>query len=47
MTLGGTRKGAPAGQTIDLVASLRKLIRDHPAGLGIAKEFIQNAFLIY
>lgn len=38
-----SRLGKGAGQTIDLVAMLRKLIRDYPPGLGIAKELIQNA----
>src|SRR5688500_9121527 len=32
-----------AGQTEDLVSGLRGLIRDYPAGMGILKEFIQNA----
>jgi len=32
-----------AGQVEDLVTRLRGLIRSYPAGLGIAKEFIQNA----
>lgn len=35
--------GSPAGQTVRLVPHLRNLIREYPAGLGIAKEFIQNA----
>lgn len=32
-----------AGQTEDLVARLRGLIRDYPDGVGIVKELLQNA----
>lgn len=35
--------GAPAGQAEPLVARIRGLIRDYPPGIGIVKEFLQNA----
>lgn len=36
-------KGSEAGQSESLVSRLRGLIRDYPAGIGIVKEFLQNA----
>lgn len=35
--------GRPAGQREDLVARLRNLATEYPAGTGILKEFLQNA----
>lgn len=35
--------GDPAGQAEPLVARIRGLIRDYPPGVGIVKEFLQNA----
>lgn len=35
--------GRAAGQRVRLETILRTLIRDYPAGIGIVKEFIQNA----
>lgn len=35
--------GSEAGQVEDLVARIRGLIRDYPPGLGVIKEFLQNA----
>lgn len=35
--------GRAAGQQVRLLTTLRTLIRDYPAGIGIVKEFIQNA----
>lgn len=35
--------GRPAGQREDLVARLRDLAGNYPAGIGILKEFLQNA----
>ncbi len=35
--------GRRAGQRVSLVPTLRRLIHDYPAGIGIVKEFLQNA----
>lgn len=35
--------GRPAGQREDLVARLRDLAGNYPAGIGLLKEFLQNA----
>jgi len=32
-----------AGQTEPIVSRLRGLVRDYPAGIGVIKEFLQNA----
>lgn len=32
-----------AGQTVDLVTEIKRLIRSYPGGLGLIKELIQNA----
>lgn len=37
------RLGREAGQSESLVKRLRGLVRDYPAGVGILKEFLQNA----
>lgn len=36
-------KPMEAGQTEPIVSRLRGLIRDYPAGIGVIKEFLQNA----
>ena len=36
-------KSMEAGQTEPVVSRLRGLIRDYPAGIGVIKEFLQNA----
>jgi sacsin len=35
--------GSPFGQQVRLTVKLRGLVRDYPQGIGILKEFIQNA----
>ena len=35
--------GRAAGQQVELLATLRNLIRDYPAGIGVVKELLQNA----
>jgi hypothetical protein len=35
--------GRRAGQHVSLVPTLQRLIHDYPAGIGIVKEFLQNA----
>jgi len=36
-------EGEAAGQKVSLVATIKSLIGDYPAGIGIVKEFLQNA----
>ena len=41
MTSSNKRIGA--GQTVDLVTEIKRIVRAYPGGLGIIKELIQNA----
>jgi len=39
----GALSGRKAGQRVDLLDTLRGLVRDYPADLGVVKELLQNA----